>query len=69
MENEVPAYNKVINRPTSLAFLKDLLKLKQKVKLYGEFEVEPFVEFSLRFQAEYWYIKYSLVKRPEYFYH
>lgn len=52
---------KIIKAIESLAFLKKLLSLVGRVKLYGELEIEPFTEFSISFQANYWFIKYMLL--------
>ena len=46
----------------SLAFIRNILKIEQKIKLYGEFDIEPYRKFSVNFQAEYWYIKYLLLR-------
>lgn len=45
----------------NLFFITELLKKSHKITLYGDLEIEPYTEFSLQFQAEYWYLKYMLV--------
>ena len=39
-----------------------MLDISDSVMIYNEFEIEPFTKFSLAFQAEYWYLKYRLLK-------
>ena len=46
----------------SLRFPKYLFEVFNDIDLYGEFEIEPYKEFSLAFQAEYWYLKYRVLK-------
>jgi hypothetical protein len=63
MENAVKGSKyKIINELKSLAFIRDILLIEPKVRLYGELEIEPYVEFSVNFQADYWYIKYLLLR-------
>ncbi|ATP58015.1 hypothetical protein CPT03_16855 [Pedobacter ginsengisoli] len=63
MENAVKASKyKIINELKSLDFIKDILLIEPKVRLCGELEIEPYVEFSVNFQADYWYIKYLLLR-------
>lgn len=53
---------KITNKIHDLAFLKRLKIGAKKIKLTKELEIEPFTNFSLPFQSEYWYIKYMLLK-------
>ncbi|MDN3588092.1 hypothetical protein QWY86_15520 [Pedobacter aquatilis] len=63
MENAVKASKyKIINELKSLDFIKNILLIEPKVRLCGELEIEPYVEFSVNFQADYWYIKYLLLR-------
>ena len=48
-----------------LLFMKELLKVSKHLIICGELEIEPFTEFSVAFQAEYWYLKYQLVITSE----
>lgn len=38
-----------------------LFGIHNSLTFYGELEVEPYSKFSIEFQAEYWYVKYSLL--------
>jgi hypothetical protein len=51
----------IIKSIENLSFLKKLIQLIGPVKLYGKFEIEPYKEFSIAFQANYWFIKYTLL--------
>jgi hypothetical protein len=53
---------KIVNSIENLLLLKEILFIKSIIVLYGELEIEPFKEFSTGFQAEYWYLKYYLLK-------
>lgn len=53
---------KVIDQIDDLSLVKQLVEISNNVIIYGELEIEPFEEFSIPFQAEYWYLKYSLLK-------
>ena len=45
-----------------LLLVKQLLELSSELIMFGEFEIEPFTEFTLGFQAQYWYLKYYLLR-------
>jgi len=63
MENTVVAFKfRILTEIKSLAFIQDLLKVESKIHLFDELEIEPYVEFSNNFQANYWHIKYLLLK-------
>ena len=53
---------KIINELKNLAFIRDILQIESEIQLYGELEIEPYEEFSVSFQADYWYVKYLLLK-------
>jgi len=55
LNNQANRY-KIVNSINNLSLLKEI------ITLFGEFEIEPFKEFSLAFQAEYWYLKYHLLQ-------
>ncbi|MEZ2339328.1 hypothetical protein AB6735_27025 [Mucilaginibacter sp. RCC_168] len=62
MEQEINFIKfKITNEIHDLTFLKRLKCEAKRTKLIKELEIEPFTNFSLRFQAEYWYIKYMLL--------
>jgi len=46
----------------NLALLNELLKITKQLLISNDLEIEPFTEFSLPFQAEYWYLKYLLLR-------
>jgi len=63
MEQEINSIRfKITNKIHDLTFLKRLKSEVKKLKLIKELEIEPFTVFSLPFQSEYWYIKYTLLK-------
>lgn len=49
------------SKDNDLHFLKDIVQ-KSDLYLLEELEIEPFVKFSLDFSAEYWYLKYHLLR-------
>jgi len=66
MKGQVFAYEYEIKRAIhSLEFLIDLINLGTDIIILEEFEIEHFVEFSIGFQAEYWYLKYQLIKNEK----
>jgi len=63
MENRVLRTKYRITSPLNdLTFIRDLSKISDKLEIYDDFELEPFATFSLEFQAEYWYLKYVLLR-------
>lgn len=56
---------RIVNPIDDLSLLKRFVDDSYTAKLYGELEIEPFTEFSLPFQAVYWYLKYLLLKNGE----
>ncbi|WP_131539594.1 hypothetical protein [Pedobacter nototheniae] len=63
MENVVKVFKyRIINEIKSLSFIEDILKIEPKIQMCGELEIEPYIEFSVNFQSDYWYIKYLLLK-------
>lgn len=47
-----------------LSFLK-ILGHKFDLYLVGDFEIEPFTKWSIEFAAEYWFLKYTILKEKE----
>lgn len=59
--NQVIKY-KILDVIEGFTLLQEFTKHSDQVVLYGELDIEPFEEFSIEFQAEYWYIKYMLLR-------
>lgn len=59
--NQVNKY-RVLDSIEDLSLVRAFIEASNRVTIYGELEIEPFVEFSLPFQAQYWYLKYMLLK-------
>lgn len=51
----------LIQKNDNLHFIKEFIK-KNDLYLLGELEIDPFDKFSLDFSAEYWYLKYHLLR-------
>lgn len=46
----------------NLSIINDVLSVVESIKIYKELEIEPFKNFSVGFQAEYWYLKYQILR-------
>lgn len=53
---------RLLDSVRDLSLVKKFIENSNKVTLYGELEIEPFTEFSLPFQAQYWYLKFMLLQ-------
>ena len=53
---------KILESFDNLSIISTIISLKGSIKIYNEFEVEPYEYFSVEFQAEYWYLKYQILK-------
>jgi len=59
--NQLSRY-RLLESIDDLSLVRAFIDASNWVVIYGELEIEPFVEFSLPFQAQYWYLKYMLLK-------
>jgi hypothetical protein len=53
---------KILESFDDLSIISNIISLKGSIKIFNEFEVEPYEYFSVEFQAEYWYLKYQLLR-------
>ena len=65
MEKEQPMHMvkySIADHIENLALLHELLKISKQILIFDDLKLEPFIEFSLPFQAEYWYLKYHQLR-------
>jgi len=60
-DNKIYKY-KVDSQIENLRCLSYLNGISSVMTVLNDIEIEPFKKFSVAFQAEYWYLKYNLVK-------
>jgi len=63
-ENSQPESTKykILGTINDLSIIERFLGIYNTAILYNNLEIEPYKEFSTAFQADYWYIKYYLLK-------
>ena len=65
LNNNLITKYRILDTIYDLSLVQQFIGTSDTVTIYGELEIEPFVEFSLAFQANYWYLQYMLLKNGE----